>query len=53
MVRGIGLATMGMLTATALQEITDFSLYIPGVAVLFAVLIGLNLRASVMRQAEA
>jgi O-antigen ligase len=53
LVRGIGLATMGILTAAFLQEITDFSLYIPGVAVLFAILLGLNLRASAMRQAEA
>jgi len=43
--RGVGVATMGILVASALQEITDFSLYIPGVAVLFFVLLGLNLRA--------
>ena len=46
LVRGIGLGTLGVLTATALQEWTDFSLYIPGVALTFAVLVGLNLRAS-------
>ena len=46
LVKGIGLAVVGGLTATALQELTDFSLYIPGVAATFAVLVGLNLRAS-------
>ena len=45
LVRGIGLGTIGALTAIALQEITDFGLYIPGVAMLVAVLVGLNLRA--------
>jgi O-antigen ligase len=44
--RGIGLASIGALTAAALQEITDFSLYIPGVAVLLVVLMGLNIRAA-------
>jgi O-antigen ligase len=48
LVRGIGLATMGVLTAVVLQEITDFSLYIPGVASSLALLLGLNLRASIM-----
>ncbi|HUJ88570.1 MAG TPA: O-antigen ligase family protein [Syntrophorhabdales bacterium] len=43
--RGIGVATLGVLTVAAVQEISDFSLYIPGVAALFAVLIGLNFRA--------
>jgi len=46
MVRGIGLATLGALTAAALQEATDFSLYIPGVSVCFAALLGINLRAA-------
>jgi O-antigen ligase len=46
LVRGIGLTTVGMLVATALQEITDFSLYIPGVAAVFVLLMGLNERAS-------
>lgn len=46
-VRGIGLATLGALAATAVQEITDYSLYIPGVAALFVLLIGLNERASI------
>jgi hypothetical protein len=44
-----GLATIGALTAMVLQEATDFGLYIPGVAVLAAVLAGLNPRASQMR----
>ncbi len=44
--RGIGLASIGVLVATALQEITDFSLYIPGVAAMFVLLMGLNERAS-------
>jgi O-antigen ligase len=48
LVRGIGLGTIGALTAIALQEITDFGLYMPGVAVLAAVIVGLNLRASRM-----
>jgi O-antigen ligase len=47
--RGIGLATLGALVATALQEITDYSLCTPGVAVLLAVLVGLNFRASIAR----
>jgi O-antigen ligase len=50
LVRGIGLATLGALTVAALQEITDFSLYIPGVAALFAVLLGLNFRAAALRR---
>jgi len=48
LVRGVGLASLGILTATALQEITDFSLYIPGVAAGFTVLMALNLRASIL-----
>ena len=50
LVRGIGLATLGALTVAALQEITDFSLFIPGVAALFAVTLGLNFRAEVLRR---
>lgn len=50
LVRGIGLATLGVLTVAVVQEITDFSLYIPGVAALFAVLLGLNFRAAVLRR---
>jgi len=46
--RGIGLASLGALTAIGLQEITDFSLYIPGVAVLTAILLGLNFRAEML-----
>jgi O-antigen ligase len=45
LVKGIGLGSIGVLSALALQEITDFGLYIPGVAVLAALLAGLNLRA--------
>jgi O-antigen ligase len=48
LVRGIGLGTIGALTAIALQEITDFGLYIPGVAVLAALIVGLNLRARLL-----
>jgi O-antigen ligase len=46
LVRGIGLATLGVLAATAIQEITDYSLYIPGVAAMFILLIALNERAA-------
>jgi O-antigen ligase len=46
LVRGAALGIMGALTATGLQELTDFSLYIPGVALTFAILMGLNLRIS-------
>ncbi len=48
LVKGIGLATIGALTAIALQEITDFGLYIPGVAVVASLIVGLNLRARAM-----
>jgi O-antigen ligase len=48
LVRGIGIAMIGALTAIALQEITDFGLYIPGVAVTVAFLAGLNIRASAL-----
>lgn len=44
LVRGIGLGSMGALGAIALQEITDFGLYIPGVSLTAALLVGLNLR---------
>ncbi len=44
--RGIALGTMGALTAIGLQELTDFGLYIPGVAVLVSLILGLNLRAA-------
>jgi hypothetical protein len=46
LVRGIGLSTLGVLAATAIQEITDYSLYIPGVAAMFILLIALNERAA-------
>jgi O-antigen ligase len=45
LVKGIGLGTIGALTVLGLQEITDFGLYIPGVAVTAALIVGLNLRA--------
>jgi O-antigen ligase len=48
LVRGIGLASIGVLVAAALQEITDFSLYVPGTAALLAVLTGLNFRAEIL-----
>jgi O-antigen ligase len=48
LVRGAGIAMIGALTAIALQEITDFGLYIPGVAVTAAFLVGLNIRASAL-----
>ena len=44
LVRGVGLGTLGMLTAIALQEMTDFGLYIPGVAVTAALVAGVNVR---------
>jgi O-antigen ligase len=46
LVRGIGLSTLGVLAATAIQEITDYSLYIPGIAAMFILLIALNERAA-------
>lgn len=52
LVRGIGIGTIGALTAIALQELVDFGLYIPGVAVTAAFLIGLNIRASALRNRE-
>jgi len=45
LIRGIGLGTIGVLGAIALQEITDFGMYIPGVSLTVALLVGLNLRA--------
>ena len=53
LVRGIGLATLGALSAAALQEITDYSLYRPGVAALFAVLLGLNFRAAYLPRVDS
>ncbi len=52
MIRGIGLGTIGMLTAIALQECTDFGLYIPGVSLTAALLAGLNLRVYGKQYAE-
>jgi O-antigen ligase len=48
LIRGVGLAAIGILTAIALQEITDFGLYIPGVLVTAAFLAGLNIRAAAL-----
>jgi O-antigen ligase len=50
LVKGIGLATLGVLAAAAIQEITDYSLYIPGVAAMFILLIALNERATHLEQ---
>ena len=52
LVRGIGVGTLGALTAIALQETTDFALYIPAVAMTAALVVGLNLRAGKMRSEE-
>jgi O-antigen ligase len=48
LVNGIGLGTIGALAAIGLQETTDFGLYIPGVAVVAVLIVGLNLRAQSM-----
>jgi O-antigen ligase len=48
LISGIGLGTMGALTAVMLQEFTDFGLYIPGVAMTAAVIVGLNIQASTL-----
>jgi O-antigen ligase len=52
-VRGIGLATLGILIAAAVQEVTDYSLYIPGVACMFIFLVALNERASCLLSESA
>ncbi len=49
LVSGIGLAVLGAFTAVVLQEATDFGMYIPAVALLFSVVVGLNLRASMLK----
>jgi O-antigen ligase len=49
LVSGIGLAAIGALTAVVLQEVTDFGMCIPAVALLFSVVVGLNLRVSLLR----
>lgn len=49
LINGIGLAVLGAWTAVVLQEVTDFGMYIPAVALLFSVVVGLNLHASMMR----
>ncbi len=53
LVRSVGLGSMGALTAIALQEITDFGLYIPGVAIIAALLVGLNLRVQTLNSPAA
>jgi O-antigen ligase len=50
LVRGIGLAAIGALCAAAIQEFTDYALYIPGTAAWFSLLIGLNERARWLRR---
>ena len=45
LVRGIGLGTIGWMAAMAVQEMTDFGMYIPGVVLMAAFVAGLNLRA--------
>jgi O-antigen ligase len=49
-IRCAGLAAIGALSAAAVQEITDYALYIPGTAALFVLLIGLNERARWLRK---
>ena len=51
-VNGIGLGTIGALTAIALHEMTDFALYIPAGALTAALVVGLNLRARRMGNDE-
>jgi O-antigen ligase len=46
LVRGIGMTTLGALTATAIQEITDYSLFTPGIAAMLVGIVALNERVS-------
>jgi hypothetical protein len=46
LVRGMGLATLGALTATAIQDITDYSLFTPGIAAMLVGIVALNERVS-------
>jgi O-antigen ligase len=46
LVRGIGLAALGALTAAAIQEITDYALFTPGIAAILVGIVALNERAS-------
>jgi O-antigen ligase len=46
LVRSIGLATLGALAATAIQEITDYALYTPAVAAMLICIVALNERAA-------
>ena len=47
LVRGIGIATLGSLAATAIQEITDYGLYTPAVTAMLICIVALNERASI------
>ncbi|HSW39719.1 MAG TPA: O-antigen ligase family protein [Acidobacteriota bacterium] len=49
LISGIGIGTIGALTAIMFQEFTDFGLYIPGVALTAAFLIGINSYASTLK----
>jgi O-antigen ligase len=46
LVRGIGLAALGALTAAAIQEITDYALFTPGIAAMLVGIAALNERPS-------
>ena len=46
LVRGIAIAALGALTATAIQEITDYSLFTPGIAAMLVGIVALNERVS-------
>jgi O-antigen ligase len=50
LVRSIGLATLGALSATAIQEITDYALYTPAVAAVLICIVALNERAAWYRE---
>jgi O-antigen ligase len=42
LVRGIGVATLGALTAAAIQEMTDYALYTPAVTAMLICIVALN-----------
>jgi len=46
LVRGIGIATLGALAAAAIQETTDYGLYIPVVAAMLICIVALNEKAA-------
>jgi O-antigen ligase len=50
LVRGIGLATLGSLASTAIQEITDYALYTPAIAAMLICILALNERAARYRR---